>query len=63
MKYATFGYDTLRWKTALGKRHISILSTRTSYGRSSGDPPLPLETSRTFFDTAEAPEALSMLKA
>ena len=26
--------------------------------RSSGDPPPLLETSRTFFDTAEAPEAL-----
>ena len=32
-----------------------------SYGRSSGDPP-PLETSHTFFDTAEAPETLFFLQ-
>ena len=36
----------------------------TSYGRSSGAPPYPpLETSQTFFDSAEAPEALFILQA
>ena len=35
----------------------------TSYGRSSGDPPPTLETSRTFFDTAEAPDALFIVQA
>ena len=44
----------------LRERHISILS----YGRSFGDPPRPsLETSRTFFDTAEATEALFIFQA
>ena len=48
----------------LGKHHISILSTRnviwTFFWR---PPPLPLETSRTFFDSAEAPKALFIVKA
>ena len=41
---------------SLGKRHISILSTRTSYGRFSGNRPhpSPLETSPAFFGSAEA---------
>ena len=37
-------------------------SRETLYGRSSGDP-LPLEMSRTFFDSAEAPETLFILQA
>ena len=48
----------------LGKRHISILSTRnviwTLFCRL---PHPPLEASRTFFDTVEAPEALFILQA
>ena len=35
----------------------------TSHGRSSGDPPPPLETSRTFFDSPEAFEALFIVQA
>ena len=48
----------------LRERHISILSTRnviwTFFWRL---PPPPLETSRTFFDTIEAPEALFIVQA
>ena len=48
----------------LRERHISILSTRnviwTFFWR---PPPPPLETSRTFFDTTEAPEALFIVQA
>ena len=40
--------------------HIDFVHKK-SYGRSSGDPPT-LETSRTFFDTAEAPETLFFLQ-
>ena len=47
-----------------GKRHISILFTRnviwTFFWR---PPPPPLEMSRTFFGSAEAPEALFILHA
>ena len=49
----------------LGKRHILILSTRniiwTLFWRPPSPP--PLETSHTFFDTAEAPGALFIVQA
>ena len=55
-----FPRSAINW----GKRHISILSTRnviwTLLWRS---PHPPLETSRTFFDTAEAPGALFIVQA
>ena len=51
----------------MGKRLIITYRFRpreTSYGRSSGDPPTPplLEISHTFFDTAEAHEAIFFLQ-
>ena len=47
----------------LGKRHISILSTKNVIWTFFWRPPQPpLETSRTFFDTAETPETLFILQ-
>ena len=37
----SYNRPIVSYNLALGKRHISILSTRVSYGRSSGDPPPP----------------------
>ena len=56
----------LSWSTMLlSKRNVSyrFYPRETSYGRSSDPPPPLLETSRTFFDFAEGPEALFILQA
>ena len=48
----------------MGSVTYRFCSRETLYGRSSGDPPPPpLEMSRTFFGSAEAPEALFILHA
>ena len=52
--------------STLGKRHISIVTTRNVIWTFFGDPPPHhplLETPRTFFDSAKAPEALFILQA
>ena len=58
----------LKFKTCFnckGSVTYRFCPRETSYGRSSGDPPPhpPLETSRTFFDTTEAPAALFIVQA